>query len=53
MKTYKEQANEIEKLAKSLIAKSKAFANADQSSPYFGDLGHVLQELKEIEAFLK
>ena len=53
MKTYKEQSEEIKKLAESIVLKSEAFANKDHQSEYFGDLIHVIVELKELDSFLK
>jgi len=53
MKTYKEQSEEIKKLAESIVLKSKAFANRDHQSKYFGDLAHVIAELKELDSFLR
>jgi hypothetical protein len=47
---YKAQAKDIEKICKSLISKSKKFTH---SSPYMGDLLHVLDGLKELDEFLQ
>ena len=50
--TYQEQSKEIEKLAKSIIKKSKGFAK-NNVNPYYDDLSHVLSELREIDEFIK
>lgn len=49
---YKEQSKEIKRLAKSIIKKSKEFAKKTDN-PYYQDLGRVLDELREIDKFLK
>jgi hypothetical protein len=53
MKTYKEQSEEIKKLAESIISKSEKFASDEHKSPYFEDLAHVIAELKSLDSFLK
>ena len=50
--TYKEQAQEIERIAKEIISKANKFAEK-QKSPWFGDLNHIIDELKETSSFLK
>ena len=50
--TYKEQAQEVERLAKEIIAKAYKFAEK-QDSPWYGDLNHVIDELKETSSFLQ
>jgi hypothetical protein len=51
MKTYKEQSAEVKRIAQRIIEKCNNFA--DQSSnPYYGDLLHVIEDLKEIDYFL-
>jgi len=50
--TYKEQAQEIERIAKEIIAKAYKFAEK-QDSPWYGDLNHVIDELKETSSFLQ
>ena len=50
--TYKEQVAEIETLCKSLIEKSKEFAERNNANLYFDDLKYAISDLKEIENFL-
>ena len=50
---YNEQAKEIEKLAKSIVKKSKEFAKRNIKEPYFDDLMSIISDLKEADNFLK
>ena len=50
--TYKEQAQEIERIAKEIISKANKFAEK-QDSPWYGDLNHIIDELKETSSFLQ
>ena len=51
--TYKDQYMEIKKLIRSIETKSKKFSNKKHQTLYFGDLLHVISELKDIDSFLK
>jgi hypothetical protein len=51
---YKQQSELIEKLAKSVIKKSKNFAKKNiNDSPYYDDLKSVISDLKDIDNWLK
>lgn len=52
MKTYKVQNKEVQDLLKRISIKSKNFAKQTTSSPYFGDLLSVIDDLKSIDSFL-
>lgn len=52
--SYQDQAKQIEKLAKSIIAKSNKFAQLNENeSPWYDDLLHIIGELEEVDKFLK
>jgi Ran GTPase-activating protein (RanGAP) involved in mRNA processing and transport len=50
LKSYTEQASEIEKLCKSISDKANKFSERDHKSPYFEDLLYLIKELKELES---
>jgi len=49
--TYKDQNVEIQKLLKRISTKSKNFTK-QESNPNYGDLGHIIEELKEVDRFI-
>ena len=49
---YIRQAKEIESICKDLIKKSKRFAK-ENDNPHYDDLSSVLNDLREINKFLK
>jgi len=51
VKRYAEQRDEIRRLTDRINTKITNFARQTES-PYFGDLGWVLEELKELDHFL-
>lgn len=53
IKSYTEQASEIEKLCKSISDKAKKFSEKEHPSPYFEDLLYLIYELKELDSVLK
>jgi len=50
--TYKEQYQEIQRLTKSIVKKSKKFIR-HVDGPYYEDLLTVIKDLKAIDDFLK
>jgi archaellum component FlaC len=53
MERYKKQAAEISSLLDEIKRKADNFAEREHSSSYLQDLTHVIEELKEINHFLK
>lgn len=51
MISYKDQHKKIQELLKRIDNKCKNFAKQEEN-PYYGDLFHVIEELKEIDSFL-
>jgi hypothetical protein len=51
MKTYKEQSAEINRLSDRIKLKCANLAQQTKNS-YYGDLLHVIEDLKEIDLFI-
>lgn len=49
---YEKEVREIIELTDSIISKSKAFAERNVKNQNFQDLEHVVEELREINAFI-
>jgi len=49
---YDRQVKEIKDLTDQINKKSKAFAERNKGNQNFDDLSHVLNELREINAFI-
>jgi len=55
--TYKERQKEVQKLLKSIASKLKKHSDTQKKDPknwgYAGDLGNIVEILKEADSFLK